>query len=98
MKKNLGWLQKKLKVEFFFLLLYVKIMKKDSFEQSLKRLEDIVEKLESGNIPLDEAIKLFEEGVKLSKKCSDKLSKVEEKIKVILGKDKEGLILEDFKE
>ena len=68
-------------------------MKTTNFEDSLKRLEEIVEILEKGDIPLEESLKLFEEGLKLSKKCNEKLSKVEDKIKVILGKE-----IKDFKE
>jgi exodeoxyribonuclease VII small subunit len=62
-------------------------MKATSFEDSLKRLEEIVDILEKGDIPLEESLKLFEEGLKLSKKCNEKLNKVEEKVKVILGKE-----------
>ncbi len=73
-------------------------MKKNKFEDSVKRLEEIVNVLESGDVPLEESIKLFEEGMKLSKKCSETLDKLEAKVKVILGKDGKDLILEDFEE
>ena len=69
---------------------------KYNFEKSLYRLEEIVKILENGNLPLEESIKLFEEGIKLSKKCNEKLSKIEEKIKVIIGKEGDKVILEDF--
>ncbi len=69
---------------------------KDNFEESLKRLEEIVNILEQGNIPLEESITLFEEGLKLSKKCSEKITKIEEKVQIILGKENNNLILEDF--
>ena len=68
-------------------------MKGATFENSLKRLEEIVEILERGEIPLEESLKLFEEGLKLSKKCNEKLSKIEEKVKVILGDE-----IKDFKD
>ncbi len=53
------------------------------FEKALERLEKIVEELESGNLPLDEALKKYEEGVKLSRLCSDRLSQAEKKIEVL---------------
>ncbi|HEX9829603.1 MAG TPA: exodeoxyribonuclease VII small subunit [Bacteroidota bacterium] len=60
-----------------------------SFEASLKRLEAIVESLESGDVPLDKAMELYEEGVLLSKLCSEKLRNTELRLKK-LGKDAEG--------
>ncbi|MDY0081995.1 MAG: exodeoxyribonuclease VII small subunit [Ignavibacteriaceae bacterium] len=52
----------------------------DSFEDKLKRLEEITEKLESGETGLEQSIVLFEEGVKLSKECISILNKAELKI------------------
>ena len=66
-------------------------MAKDSFEKDLKRLEDIVAKMEEADIPLDESMKLFEEGVKLSRLCSEKLDKAEKKVEIITA-DKNGNI------
>ena len=54
-----------------------------SFEESLKRLEDIVEKMEKGALDLSEMIDLFEEGTKLSKACEDMLNKAQAKIEVL---------------
>ena len=54
--------------------------KSDSFEKSLEKLEDIVSKLEDGDLPLDESLKLFEEGVKLSRECQERLANAERKI------------------
>ena len=51
-----------------------------SFEESLEKLEEIVKKLETGDIPLDDAINEFNEAIKLSKICDDKLKKAEEDI------------------
>jgi exodeoxyribonuclease VII small subunit len=59
-------------------------MAKKSFEQSLKQLEQIVEDLESGDLPLEKTFKLFEDGVKLSKECSTKLDETEKKISILL--------------
>jgi len=53
------------------------------FEKALERLEKIVEELETGNIPLEESLKKYEEGVKLSRICSEKLSQAEKKIQVL---------------
>jgi exodeoxyribonuclease VII small subunit len=66
-----------------------KKMVKDSLESSLKRIEEIVEILERGDVPLDDAVGLYEEGVKISKECAEKLKTVELKIKK-LSKDIEG--------
>ena len=54
---------------------------KGSFESALTRLEAIVESLESGKVSLDEAVELYEEGIRLSKECADKLKATELKIK-----------------
>lgn len=53
------------------------------FEKALERLEKIVEELETGNIPLEEALKKYEEGVKLSRVCSEKLAQAEKKIEIL---------------
>jgi len=67
-----------------------------TFEESLRRLESIVEQLERGDVRLDEALNLYEEGIELSKKCSEKLTRAELTLKR-LGKDMEGnlKIMED---
>lgn len=60
-----------------------------SFDESLRRLEQIVEKMERGDVPLEESLKLYEEGIALSKACAQKLQQAELTIKR-LGKDLEG--------
>jgi len=60
-----------------------------TFERSMMRLEEIVEKLESGSVPLDNAMELYEEGVNISKQCLEKLSQAELKLKK-LSKDVNG--------
>ncbi len=55
-------------------------MKRTDYEKSVKRLEEIVERLEDGNITLDEAMKLYDEGTKLTAGCYDILKKAEQKI------------------
>jgi exodeoxyribonuclease VII small subunit len=62
---------------------------KNSLESSLKRLEEIVEKLEHGDASLDDAVILYEEGIQISKECAEKLKAAELKIKK-LSKDIEG--------
>ena len=59
---------------------------KSNFESSLKRLEKIVESLEQGNVPLEEAMKMYEEGIELSRSCIDKLNQTELKLKKLTKK------------
>jgi exodeoxyribonuclease VII small subunit len=68
-------------------------MAKKTFEQAMKQLEQIVQDLESGDMPLEKAIKTFEEGIQLSKFCSEKLDETEKRI-TILMQDAEGKISE----
>jgi exodeoxyribonuclease VII small subunit len=62
---------------------------KQSFEAAIKRLEEIVEALEHGDVPLDKALNLYEEGIQLSRTCSDNLKAAELRIKT-LSKDIKG--------
>lgn len=57
--------------------------KTNTFEQSIEELEKIVSTLEKGECSLDEAVKLFEKGVKLSNECNSVLDKAEQKIKIL---------------
>ncbi len=57
-----------------------------SFETSLHRLEQIVKKLEGGDLPLDDALKLFEEGIGLSQQCQKQLEEAENKVEILLKK------------
>lgn len=69
------------------------------FEKKLTRLEEIVAKMESGNLTLEESLKLFEEGVKNSRECQKQLTDAEEKVKVLLKVDADGKpVTEDFDE
>jgi len=63
-------------------------MSKTTFEQSMKKLEQIVQKLESGDLPLEEAMQKFEEGIKLSRLCSEKLDETEKKTTLLLQDEK----------
>jgi exodeoxyribonuclease VII small subunit len=62
---------------------------KQSFEENLRRLEQIVESLERGDVPLDEALSLYEEGIQLSRSCAERLKEAELRIKK-LSKDTKG--------
>ena len=63
-------------------------MPKEKFEDALGKLEKIVSKLEEGDIALEESLKLFEEGVRLSRFCNQKLDEAERKVEILLkGKD-----------
>ena len=64
-----------------------------SFEENLEKLEGIVKKLESGEVPLDDAIEKFHEAMKISEACDKKLKTAEEQISKIVAKDG---TLEDF--
>ena len=73
-------------------------MAKVSFEDSMKRLEEVVGKLEGEEVSLEESLKLFEQGVKLMRFCHLRLSEVEEKVQILVADEKAGGQLEDFKE
>lgn len=60
-----------------------------NFEGALEQLEEVVEQLESGDLPLDDSLAAFEKGVGLVKFCNQKLSEVEKKVELLL-KDKDG--------
>jgi exodeoxyribonuclease VII small subunit len=71
-------------------------MAKKSFEQSLKQLEQIVRELESGDLPLELALKKFEEGVELSKFCSQKLEETERRITLLMQDGSGGVVEKPF--
>jgi exodeoxyribonuclease VII small subunit len=65
-----------------------KIMAKEkSFEASLKALEQIVEQLETGDLPLEHSLELFEQGVRLSRDCQKRLDEAERKVELLLKND-----------
>lgn len=67
------------------------------FEKKLGRLEEIVQKMEKGDLALEESLKLFEEGVKLSRECHTRLNEAEEKVKKLVGFGEDGQpVTEDF--
>jgi exodeoxyribonuclease VII small subunit len=56
-----------------------------SFEERLARLEQLSEKLKAGNIPLEEAVTVFEEGIKLAKELQKELGRIERKVEILLN-------------
>lgn len=69
-----------------------------NFEEAMARLEQIVRALEGGNVPLDESLTLYEEGVKLVKLCSNRLENAEKRIKILVDGGNGTLTEQDFKE
>ena len=60
-----------------------------TFEASLEALEQIVRQLEDGDLPLDKSLELFEQGIRLSRECQDRLSQAERRIEILL-RDNQG--------
>jgi exodeoxyribonuclease VII small subunit len=60
-----------------------------TFEESLKQLEKIVDQLERGDLPLEESLRLFEEGVRLSSACKQELDAAEGKVQILM-KERDG--------
>lgn len=58
-----------------------------NFEKSIQELDDIVKKLEKGDLSLDEMLKVFEQGIALSRVCNDLLNKAEKKVNLLIKKD-----------
>ena len=62
-------------------------MAKKSFEESLKKLEQITNELEEGDLSLEKALKKFDEGIKLAEYCNRKLDEAQKKIDILLNKN-----------
>ena len=69
---------------------------KKTFEDAISQLESIVARLENGDLSLEESLKLFEEGIKLSRFCNQKLNEVQKKVKVLLKENGGELELHSF--
>lgn len=68
------------------------------FEKKLGRLEEIVQKMERGDLALEDSLKLFEEGIKLSRECQTRLNEAEAQVKKLVGFDGSGqAVTEPFK-
>jgi exodeoxyribonuclease VII small subunit len=70
----------------------------NEFETAFQKLEKIVQRLESEELPLDESLQLFEEGIRLSRFCHQRLEEVERKIELILADAKGQPVTEPFEE
>jgi exodeoxyribonuclease VII small subunit len=66
------------------------------FEKQLKALESVVERLEQGDLSLEESVQLFEEGIKLSDACKKELEVAEGKIQLLVDRGKNGMKAVDF--
>ena len=71
-------------------------MAAEKFETTLARLEKLVERLEDENVDLDEALKAFEEGIKLSKQCVAKLDEAQKRVEILLKESDELFATEPF--
>ncbi|MBP3481432.1 MAG: exodeoxyribonuclease VII small subunit [Clostridia bacterium] len=68
-----------------------------TFEESLARLEKIVRQLEDGDVTLDDSVKLFEEGIKLSGICSEYLKNAQQKVEILMENGTDTPDVKDFK-
>ena len=69
-----------------------------TFEASLEALEQIVRQLEDGDLPLDKSLELFEQGIRLSRECQDRLSQAERRIEILLRDNQGRPVASPFKE
>ena len=69
--------------------------KKSNFESQLQELESIVDQLEDGDLPLDQALKIFEKGVKLSCQCQKQLADAEQKVTILMNGEEQLFESED---
>ncbi len=74
------------------------LMAEKKFETAMARLEEIVSDLEKGDIPLDQSLKLFEEGVKLARLCQTRLQEAERKVEILLKDAAGNLVKKPFEE
>ena len=70
--------------------------KEESFEKALQGLEKVVQRLESGDLPLEESLSAFEEGVRLTRVCSQRLDKAEKRIEILMRDEKGSLKTESL--
>ena len=68
----------------------------ESFEEKMKKLEEIAVELEKGNLDLDSSVSKFEEGMKISKECNEMLEKAEKKITMLIKGENGELAEENF--
>jgi exodeoxyribonuclease VII small subunit len=73
-------------------------MAKKKFEDTLAELERIVQRLEDPDLPLEEAVALFEDGIKLSRFCAQKLDEIEKRVDILLKDEQGNLVTRPFDE
>ena len=71
-------------------------MKDKSFEEALQELEGIINRLEQGDLPLEEALQFFEDGVKLSRYCHTKLDEAQKRVEILLKDERGKMTAEPF--
>ena len=69
-----------------------------SFEASLEALEEIVHQLEAGDLPLEKSLELFEDGIRLSRQCQERLNQAERRIEVLLRDNQGRPVVSAFEE
>jgi exodeoxyribonuclease VII small subunit len=69
---------------------------KKSFEAAISQLEEVVQKLEKGELSLDASIEVFQQGIELTKYCNKRLDEVEKKISILIEDDNGGLLEKSF--
>ena len=69
-----------------------------TFEASLEALEQIVRQLEDGDLPLEKSLELFEQGIRLSRECQERLSQAERRIEILLRDNQGRAVTTAFKE
>jgi exodeoxyribonuclease VII small subunit len=69
-----------------------------SFEASLEALEQIVHELERGDLPLEKSLELFEDGIRLSRQCQERLNQAERRIEVLLRDNQGRPVVSEFEE
>jgi exodeoxyribonuclease VII small subunit len=75
-----------------------KIDEPKSFEASLEALEQIVQELERGDLPLEKSLELFEQGIGLSRQCQERLSQAERRIEILLRDNQGRTVVSAFEE
>jgi exodeoxyribonuclease VII small subunit len=69
-----------------------------TFETSLEQLEQIVQQLEDGDLPLEQSLQLFEQGIRLSRECQERLSQAERRIEILLRDNQGRPVVREFGE
>ena len=70
-------------------------MAKEKFEDTLRKLEEFLRKMEDGDMSLEDSLKAFEEGIRLSRLCTEKLDEAERRVEILLKED-EQVVIKDF--